>query len=47
MTFDGTTITRASGSFVTDGFKANATLRVAGGTPYDGYYTIVGGHGAR
>jgi len=40
VTFTGTMITRTSGSFDTDGFEANTTLRVTGGTPYDGWYTI-------
>ncbi|MGB7962679.1 MAG: hypothetical protein WCF12_06920, partial [Propionicimonas sp.] len=41
LTFDGTTITRSDGgSFIDNGFQAFTTLRIQGGTPYDGYYTI-------
>jgi len=40
VTFDGLTITRSSGSFLTDGFVAGRTLRVSGGTPYDGDYEV-------
>jgi Ca2+-binding RTX toxin-like protein len=41
VTFDGATITRTSGSFITDGFLADTGLRISGGTPYDGDYSIV------
>src|SRR5262249_43503556 len=34
------TITRSTGSFITDGFVAGDEVHVGGGTPYDGNYTI-------
>ena len=37
VTFNGATLT---GSFAASGFLAGTTLRIAGGTPYDGDYTI-------
>ena len=40
VTFNGASLTRDSGSFVTDGFKENTALQITGGTPYDGWYTI-------
>src|SRR5206468_4527184 len=40
VTFNGATLTRATGNFATAGFLPGTTLRVTGGTPYDGYYTI-------
>ncbi len=40
ITFNGTTITRTGGSFVTDGFLVGDTIHIGGGTPYDGDYTI-------
>ncbi len=41
VTFNGATLTCASCTFVTDGFLANTALTIAGGTPYDGAYSIV------
>ena len=38
VTFNGTTLT---GAFAAGGFLPNTTLRITGGTPYDGDYTIV------
>ena len=40
VTFNGTTVTRTVGSFVTDGFTAGMSIHIAGGTPYDGDYLI-------
>ena len=40
FTFNGTTITRTGGSFVTDGFSAGMSIHIAGGTLYDGDYLI-------
>ncbi|MBF0210655.1 MAG: Ig-like domain-containing protein [Desulfamplus sp.] len=34
------TITRSSGSFITDGFKVNQQIKVVGSTVNDGYYTV-------
>jgi hypothetical protein len=38
--FAGTSVKRGSGSFLADGFVTGETLRVGGGTAYDGDYAI-------